>query len=244
MTELKRIAGRNRPAWQARAAAGTGAQHKGPGARPAAAESRRRGLKRYFLFSLGVSTMALGLAVTVGVLAVMQARPPLPGAGSFSTAVDGGPWFSTPIPPPEAPTILKAASLPPQTASSERARPEQQPARSGQPLLAAETVHVSKGRIVNVNITFYDCADQGFCGAMANGRIVYEGAAACSWNLQIGTRFVIEGDPTGRIYTCEDRGLLANTWVDIFWHAPADGWLWQSEVGRWGVIEIVELPGS
>jgi len=182
--------------------------------------------------------MALGLAVTVGVLAVMQARPPLPGAGSFRSNVDAGRWFTTPL---AATAAVEAAPAAPPPAR--RPRAEQQPARSGQPLLAAETVHVGKGRIANVNITFYDCADQGFCGAMANGHIVYEGAAACSWNLQIGTKFVIEGDPTGRIYTCEDRGLLDNTWVDIFWHAPADGWLWQSAVGRWGVIEIVELPG-
>ena len=32
-----------------------------------------------------------------------------------------------------------------------------------------------RGIVSNVNITFYDCADQGFCGAMYNGRKVYEG---------------------------------------------------------------------
>jgi hypothetical protein len=94
----------------------------------------------------------------------------------------------------------------------------------------------------NVNITFYDCANQGFCGNMYNGRKVYEGAAACSWNLAIGTRFVIVGDPTHRIYTCEDRGLLANTWVDIFWYYPSQGHSWQSIVGRYGTIEIVSMP--
>lgn len=96
--------------------------------------------------------------------------------------------------------------------------------------------------INNVNITFYDCANQGFCGAMYNGRKVYEGAAACSWNLPIGTRFVIVGDPTHRIYTCEDRGLLPNTWVDIFWYHPNQGYSWQSVVGRYGTIEIVSMP--
>jgi hypothetical protein len=94
----------------------------------------------------------------------------------------------------------------------------------------------------NVNITFYDCANQGFCGNMYNGRKVYEGAAACSWDLPIGTRFVIVGDPTHRIYTCEDRGLLANTWVDIFWYYPNQGHSWQSIVGRYGTIEIVSMP--
>ena len=101
--------------------------------------------------------------------------------------------------------------------------------------------YIARGRIHNVNITFYDCAVQGFCGAMYNGRQVYEGAAACSWNMAIGTRFVIVGDPTGRIYVCEDRGLLANTWVDIFFYYPADGYDWQGFVGRYGSIEIVTL---
>ena len=96
--------------------------------------------------------------------------------------------------------------------------------------------------LTGVNITFYDCANQGFCGAMYNGRKVYEGAAACSWNLPIGTRLVIVGDPTHRIYTCEDRGLLANTWVDIFWYHPSQGQSWQSIVGRYGTIEIVSMP--
>jgi hypothetical protein len=94
--------------------------------------------------------------------------------------------------------------------------------------------------ISNVNITFYDCADQGFCGNMANGRKVYQGAAACSYDLPFGTRFYIEDDPTGRIYRCEDRGLLSNTWVDIFWYFPADGWRWQEVVGRRATIHIIE----
>lgn len=94
-------------------------------------------------------------------------------------------------------------------------------------------------RMSNVNLTFYDCASQGFCGRMYNGHKVYEGAAACSWNLAIGTRFRISGDPTGRVYICEDRGLLTNTWVDIFFYYPADGYRWQAQVGRHGTIEIV-----
>jgi hypothetical protein len=96
--------------------------------------------------------------------------------------------------------------------------------------------------IQNVNLTFYDCAGQGFCGKMYNGEKVYEGAAACSWNLPLGTRFMIVGDPTGRVYVCEDRGLLSDTWIDVFWHDPADGYAWQSIVGRHGTIVIVSLP--
>ena len=67
-------------------------------------------------------------------------------------------------------------------------------------------------------LTFYDCVDQGFYGAMYNGEPVYEGAAACSFDLPIGTQFTIPGDPTGRVYVCKDRGILPDTHVDIFWH--------------------------
>jgi hypothetical protein len=98
------------------------------------------------------------------------------------------------------------------------------------------------GPIENVNITFYDCANQGFCGDMFNGEWVYEGAAACSWNLPLNTAFYIVGDPTQRIYVCKDRGLLNDTWVDIFWYHPSDGYNWQSSVGRYGTINIVYLP--
>lgn len=98
------------------------------------------------------------------------------------------------------------------------------------------------GPIENVNLTFYDCADQGFCGHMFNGEYVYEGVAACSWNLPLNTAFYIVGDPTQRIYVCKDRGLLDDTWVDIFWYHPEDGYDWQSYVGRYGTINIVYLP--
>ena len=100
---------------------------------------------------------------------------------------------------------------------------------------------VTKGKLTST-LTFYDCMVQKFCGAMANGQKVYEGAAACSYNLAMGTMFTITGDPTGRVYVCKDRGLLPNTHVDIFWNDPADGWRWQRAVGSRGTIEIVELP--
>jgi hypothetical protein len=100
---------------------------------------------------------------------------------------------------------------------------------------------VTRGKMT-ATLTFYDCLVQKFCGAMANGQKVYEGAAACSYNLAFGTMFTIAGDPTGRVYVCKDRGLLPNTHVDIFWNDPADGWRWQRAVGSRGTIEIVELP--
>ncbi len=99
---------------------------------------------------------------------------------------------------------------------------------------------VTQGK-VTATLTFYDCLGQGFCGTMANGRKVHEGAAACSNNLAMGTMFTIVGDPTNRIYVCEDRGMLNNTHVDIFWNDPKDGYWWQSQVGMRGTLEIVQL---
>ncbi len=145
---------------------------------------------------------------------------------------------------PQADAPGPALTLPPQTGVSTQVSAQSlAPAiETVAPAPTAPPPHVTRGVINNVNITFYDCANQGFCGAMYNGRKVYEGAAACSWNLAIGTKFIIVGDPTHRIYICEDRGLLANTWVDIFWYHPADGYSWQSSVGRYGTIEIVSTP--
>jgi len=148
---------------------------------------------------------------------------------------------------PEPPGALVEADPPPTPASIESlARTSDadiHPALtvSGQAALSRHQIR-HKGRLYGVNITFYDCKGQGFCGGMYNGRKVYQGAAACSWNLPLGTRFYIVGDPTKRTYTCEDRGLLDETWVDVFWNEPRDGWIWQSKVGRYASIEVISLP--
>jgi hypothetical protein len=102
----------------------------------------------------------------------------------------------------------------------------------------------SVGEIYEVNVTFYDCLNQGFCGAMYSGVQVFEGAAACSWDLPLGTRFVIEDDPTRRIYVCADRGLLPDTWVDIYFYSPSDGWAWQGSVGRHATLLILSVPDA
>jgi hypothetical protein len=98
------------------------------------------------------------------------------------------------------------------------------------------------GRIDDVDLTFYSCLGEGFCGAMANGEIVHQGAVACSFDLPLGTVLRIVGDPTERYYVCKDRGLLTATWVDVYWYDDADGWDWQAAVGRLGSIEIISLP--
>lgn len=118
--------------------------------------------------------------------------------------------------------------------------PTRLPSRTATPSPRPAGSVTTLGCISHSNVTFYDCKEDGFCGAMYDGTKVYEGAAACSFDLAIGTRFRISGDPTGRIYRCEDRGLLKPTWVDIFFQDPADGWVWAAQVGRFGTLAIVQ----
>ncbi|HEX5369067.1 MAG TPA: hypothetical protein VFY10_06585 [Dehalococcoidia bacterium] len=132
--------------------------------------------------------------------------------GDFVAPPGAIPWSEDPTPPP----------------------PPQEPP-------AAEVVR-SGAVIRGVNLTFYDCLDGGFCGRMFDGENVYEGATACSWNLPIGTRFYILGDPSGRAYVCKDRGMLSDTWIDVFFHNPEDGWVWQHSVGRSGTIKVISIP--
>lgn len=94
--------------------------------------------------------------------------------------------------------------------------------------------------IAGASITFYACIGNGFCGLMANGEQVFQGAAACSSDLPFGTRFVINADPAGRVFTCLDRGALTPTWVDVWFYDAAEGYAWQSNVGSYGAITILD----
>jgi hypothetical protein len=97
------------------------------------------------------------------------------------------------------------------------------------------------GTILSARITIYGCVGPGggFCGGMAGGGRVFEGAAACSSNLPFGTKVKIHGDPTGRIYECLDRGALPATWVDVYFYNTSDGIAWQSLLG--GTIAQIEI---
>ena len=77
---------------------------------------------------------------------------------------------------------------------------------------------IGAGTVMAARITIYGCTGPGggFCGGMSSGSPVFEGAAACSSNLPMGTRLRIEGDPTGRIYECLDRGMFPATWIDVY----------------------------
>ena len=89
---------------------------------------------------------------------------------------------------------------------------------------------------IPVSITFYLCPP--FCSTMTNGETVHLGAAACGYAFELGMRFTLAGDPTGRTYTCKDRGGGPYHWVDIFFTNSAAGWAWQEIVGATGTIHI------
>ncbi len=89
---------------------------------------------------------------------------------------------------------------------------------------------------IPITLSFYTCPP--FCGAMANGETVHKGTAACGYAFELGMRFTIDGDPTGRTYTCKDRGQGPYFWIDIFFADSAAGWTWQKIVGTTGTIHI------
>ena len=104
------------------------------------------------------------------------------------------------------------------------------------------------GDVIEVSVSFYYCDlgetgdggdGGGFCGAMRDGTVVYEGAAACALTY-LGQQFRIVGDPNGRLYTCHDTGnAVHGVHRDIFFHSAADGWPWLQTVGTRVVLEIV-----
>ena len=109
------------------------------------------------------------------------------------------------------------------------------------------TPELGPGDRVVATVSFYYCAagsspsgDGGsWCGVMRDGKLVYPGAAACDY-AYIGQQFRIEGDPSGRVYTCNDTGSAVHgLHRDIWFRTNDEGWRWQREMGRRVVIEIV-----
>jgi hypothetical protein len=98
---------------------------------------------------------------------------------------------------------------------------------------------IAPGTRLASTVTFYACVGNGFCGGTASGLQVAAGHAACSYNLPFGTKFQVEGDPSGRVFTCTDRGALSATWVDVWFYDVAEGYAWQSIVGTRSNIVIV-----
>lgn len=121
----------------------------------------------------------------------------------------------------------------------------------GQPAREAHvtaTPELGPGDRVVATVSFYYCSpgskgpagDGGaWCGVMRDGNVVYPGAAACDY-AYLGQQFRIEGDPTGRVYTCNDTGSAVHgLHRDIWFHSSDDGWRWQRDVGKRAVIEVL-----
>jgi len=115
-----------------------------------------------------------------------------------------------------------------------RIRPESDRAQ----IQSDETRHtetVSARSELDVALTFYVCVgapagfQDGYCGRMASGTEVHRGAAACGYAWSLGTQFTIDGDPTGLVYTCKDRGLGPAEWVDIWFYDYAEGRAWRNQ---------------
>lgn len=106
-----------------------------------------------------------------------------------------------------------------------------------------------EGEVVEARVTYFYCrqgtiaagiGDGGdWCGAMANGEIVHEGAAACS-RENFGQRFRIIGDPLDRTYTCKDTGgAVHGEHRDIWFENSDDGFNWSQQVGDYAQVEIL-----
>lgn len=81
----------------------------------------------------------------------------------------------------------------------------------------------------------------GFCGSMASGQMVYEGAVSCVPG-HMDQWFTIQGDPNSGTYTCADTGgAVADEHRDIFFQNSDDAWAWWMQMGSNIVtIEIVQ----
>ncbi len=106
-----------------------------------------------------------------------------------------------------------------------------------------------EGRVIEAKITYFYCRQGtiqagigdggGFCGRMANGEVVHQGAAACSQD-NFGQRFRIIDDPLDLIYTCKDTGSAVHgEQRDIWFENSDDAITWLGKVGDTARIEIL-----
>lgn len=176
-----------------------------------------------------------GTAAPLDLAAVDAAAAPQAASTRPATAVSLGV-----LPTTLTPTRFDVAS----TAALPASPAPGQPARAAHP---TATPALEPGNRVVATVSFYYCnsgsgpsGDGGdWCGAMRDGTVVYPGAAACDY-AYLGQRFRIEGDPTGRVYTCNDTGSKVHgLHRDIWFETNDEGWRWQRDVGTRVVIEII-----
>jgi len=105
------------------------------------------------------------------------------------------------------------------------------------PTATPAPVYQERGNIINVYLTYYTCPP--FCGTMANGQVVYEGAIACGGYFYLDQRVRIKNDPTLRTYVCADTGRGGYYWIDVFFADYAAGKAFVRAVGDFVTVEIV-----
>ena len=155
------------------------------------------------------------------------------GRGSLDATPTPSPIPIPPTPAPSTTPRLHDAGEPPV--------PEPKPTPTPTPERATEP---AAGARVDATLTFYVCSgsppgfQEGYCGITASGQPVYEGGAACGYAMPLGATFTIEGDPTGRTYTCIDRGLGPHWWVDIFFWTYAEGRAWRDQLPQYVTVEM------
>lgn len=206
----------------------------------------------------------MALAVGVGgYLTSSDAQHAL--AAVLPTAVTGAPnapvSFAMTVPASDSGTEAPRSAVPLSEQPFENSRPGALSAET--PVVSASEDVVSANRLlapvgtptlrvgdrIKVSVSFYYCElggsspargdGGGFCGAMRDGSVVYNGAAACDV-VYLGQRFRIEGDPLGRIYRCADTGSAVHGLHRDIWFGSSDeGWKWQRSVGQAATIEIL-----
>ena len=159
-------------------------------------------------------------------------------AGSIVT-IRAGSVPDAPAPPPAPAPTLTATPTPTPTPS---------PTPTPTPTPTSTPTPVASNQVL-ATISYYYCTQGsipasigdggGFCGAMANGEIVYAGAASCA-SAHMRQRFRIEGDPLDLVYTCADTGgAVTGEHRDIWFENSDEGYLWWQTVGPSAFIEIL-----
>lgn len=218
--------------------------------------------------AIAVLTLALFSSAVALLITSDDGLPPafarlIPAAERF---VSASPALDAPAAPSVAAERVDAlaAARPPLIARQPLPRPDAEREAVTRIVPAAQDVHqlglalsiaesdppsLTAGTRILAEVTFYYCehsdgtpgGDGGlFCELMRDGTVVYPGAAACHYNY-LGQRFTIAGDPTARVYTCNDTGsAILGQHRDIWFMTSAEGWAWQDVVGPYAVISIID----
>lgn len=221
---------------------------------------------RWFIPALALAAACIAVAAAVPAITTFAATraaatPEVQGppAGIRAAASAGGGWedsWSAAVPPAgqigaavlagqqherDMEVVRALLTIAERRKSEVRAASTSRSLAGGAPASLNRASGYAPGTVLRARITVYGCTGPGggFCGGMASGFKVFEGAAACSYDMPFGTRLRIIGDPTGRVYECLDRGALTAPWVDVFFNNTSEGIAWASLLG--GTISDIEI---